>query len=179
MSCTTEPLQALTCARAIRTRAQWPRRGFTLIELLVVVAIIATLAAVVAPSIFRNVGDAKVASARTQLEVFALALSQYRLDNGSLPSTAQGLAALRALPTVPDVDGNLPGNWRGPYLARVLPLDPWGRSYVYLAPGLVNAGSYDLHTLGRDGRLGGEGEDADLTSWGGPVGVPPAGEGGA
>lgn len=110
MSCTTEPLQVLARLRANRARAHEPRRGFTLIELLVVVAIIATLAAVVAPSIFRNVGDAKTASARTQLEVFALALSQYRLDNGSLPSTEQGLAALRALPTVPDAEGNLPGN---------------------------------------------------------------------
>lgn len=151
--------------------------GFTLIELLVVVAIIATLAAVVAPSIFRNVGDAKSASARTQLEVFALALSQYRLDNGTLPTTEQGLSALRLQPSTPDADGNLPANWRGPYLSRVVPLDPWGRSYVYHAPGVANADAYDLYTLGRDGRAGGEGEDADLTSWGGPVGTPEAADG--
>src|SRR2546430_147272 len=72
-----------------------PRRGFTLIELLVVIAIIATLAAVVAPSIFRNVGDAKVSAAKSQIELLALALNSYRLDNDVFPSTDQGLEALR------------------------------------------------------------------------------------
>lgn len=151
------------------------RVGFTLIELLVVVAIIATLAAVVAPAIFQNVGDAKSASARTQLDVFGLALAQYRLDNGTFPATEQGLAALRILPTAPDDEGNPPSNWRGPYLMRIVPPDPWGRPYVYLAPGRMNPAGYDLYTLGRDGRVGGEGEDADLTSWGGPVEGAPEG----
>lgn len=147
----------------------WRRLGFTLMELLVVVAIIATLAAVVAPAIFGNVSDAKLASARSQIEVFGLALSQYRLDNGVYPTTEQGLAALRILPTVPDAAGNPPPNWRGPYLTRVVPLDPWGKPYVYLAPGRINVTGYDLYTLGRDGLPGGTGEDSDVTSWGGPV----------
>jgi general secretion pathway protein G len=141
------------------------RGGFTLIELIVVIAVIATLAAVVAPAVFRNVGDAKVSAAKSQLEVFALALSAYRLDNDNFPTSDQGLAALRTLPTV----GDPPRNWRGPYLSKVVPLDPWGRPYVYVSPGTVNAESYDLYTLGRDGKPGGDGEDADLTSWGGPV----------
>ena len=142
-----------------------PRRGFTLIELLVVIAIIATLAAVVAPAVFRNVGDAKVNAARSQIELFALALDAYRLDNDVYPETVQGLAALRTLPPT----GEAPRNWRGPYLRKTVPPDPWGRAYVYVSPGVENAASYDLYTLGRDGKTGGEGEDADLTSWGEPV----------
>lgn len=145
------------------------REGFTLLELLVVIAIIATLAAVVAPSVFRNVGDAKTASAKSQIEIFGLALNQYRLDVGAYPSTNQGLDALRTQPTTGGDDGMPPANWRGPYLSRIVPSDPWGRPYVYRAPGVVNPDSYDLYSLGKDGKPGGDGEDTDITSWGGPV----------
>src|SRR5579871_6108620 len=100
------------------------RRAFTLIELIVVIAIIATLAAVVAPQVFRNVGDAKVGAAKSQIEVFALALNAYRLDNDNFPTSDQGLEALRTAPTT----GDPTRNWRGPYLSRVVPLDPWGRA---------------------------------------------------
>lgn len=141
------------------------RRAFTLIELIVVIAIIATLAAVVAPAIFQNVGDAKIGAAKSQIELFGLALNAYRLDNDRFPTSDQGLEALRTMP----VGGDVPRNWRGPYLMRVVPLDPWGRAYVFVSPGLGNPKSYDLYTLGRDGRPGGTDEDADVTSWGGPV----------
>ena len=141
------------------------RSGFTLIELIVVIAIIATLASVVGPSLFGNVGDAKVNAARSQLQIFALALDSYRLDNDQYPSTDQGLSALRALP----LSGEPPKNWRGPYLRQGVPLDPWGRAYLFASPGIANPAGYDLYTLGRDGRVGGEGEDADVTSWNGPV----------
>jgi general secretion pathway protein G len=140
-------------------------RGFTLIELLVVIAIIATLAAVVAPAVFRNVGDAKTSAAKSQIEIFAIALNSYRLDNDEYPTAERGLEALRTLPA----GGEVPRNWKGPYLSRVVPLDPWGRPYIYVAPGTENPTSFDLYTLGRDGKPGGEGEDADITSWGGPV----------
>ena len=56
-----------------------------------------------------------------------------------------------------------------PYLRKVVPNDPWGRPYVYVSPGKENPTTYDLYSLGRDGKVGGEGEDADITSWGGPV----------
>ena len=141
------------------------RKGFTLIELIVVIAIIATLAAVVAPTIFRNVGDAKVDAAKSQIESMSLALSSYRLDNDAFPTTEQGLEALRTIPT----QGDAVKGWRGPYLAKAVPLDPWGRRYVYRYPGVENLSSFDLYTLGRDGKPGGDGEDADVTSWGGEV----------
>lgn len=142
-----------------------PGAGFTLIEMLVVLAIIATLAAIVGPSIFRNTGDAKVQAARTQIEMLGLALETYRLDNDAYPSRDQGLSALRERP----VAGEPPRNWRGPYLRRVVPDDPWGKAYAYIAPGLENPSGYDLYTLGRDGKVGGDAEDADITSWGGPL----------
>ena len=141
------------------------RGGFTLIELLVVIAIIATLAAVVAPAVFRNVGDAKVSAAKSQIEILAMALNAYRLDNDVYPAADQGLEALRTMPA----SGDAPRDWKGPYLARLVPLDPWGRPYVYLSPGRENPTSFDLYTLGRDGKVGGVGEDADVTSWGGSV----------
>ncbi len=137
------------------------RRGFTLIELLVVISVIAILAATVAPAVFRNVGDAKVAAAKADIETIGLALDGYALHNDHYPSTAQGLAALITLPT-----GSPPARgWRGPYLKKGVPSDPWGNPFQYQSPGRANPSSYDLLSLGRDGRLGGSGEDQDLTSW--------------
>ena len=141
------------------------RSGFTLIELLVVIAIIATLAAVVAPSLFGNVGEARRSTAKSQLEIIALALDAYRLDNDEFPTTQQGIDALRAIP----VTGTPPTNWKGPYLRQNIPLDPWKRPFVYISPGVSNPTAYDLYTLGKDGKNGGSGEDADVTSWNGPV----------
>jgi general secretion pathway protein G len=138
------------------------RRGFTLIELIVVIAIIATLASLVAPSVFRNTGDAKITAARAQVEMLGIALETYRLDAGSYPSTTDGLHALVERP----VGSASPNTWRGPYLKRAVPLDPWGRPYVYGNAGRQSGGTleYELSSLGRDGREGGEGEDADVTA---------------
>ena len=141
------------------------RDGFTLIALLVVIAIIAAVAWVVGPSILGNVGHARASAARSQLQIFALALDSYRLDNNAYPTSAQGLEALRTLPTT----GDATASWRGPYLRQAVPADPWGRPYAYVSPGVANPTGYDLYTLGRDGRPGGSGEDADVTSWNGVV----------
>lgn len=139
------------------------RAGFTLIEVIVVLAIIGTLAMLVGPSVFRNVGDANVVAARSQVETLAVAVETWRLDMHAYPSTDEGLAALVVRPE------RTPEKWRGPYLRKAVPLDPWGRPYKYISPGLANRESYDLYSLGRDGLAGGAGEDADITSWGGEV----------
>jgi general secretion pathway protein G len=103
-------------------------------ELIVVIAVIATLAALVGPSVFRSAGDAKTSAARSQIEVFALALNAFRLDNDVFPTTEQGLYALRALPT----GGEPPRAWRGPYVSKEIAPDPWGRPWMYLSPGVAN-----------------------------------------
>jgi len=136
------------------------RAGFTLIEILVVIVVIAILATLVAPNIFQHVGAAKGATAKSQIEMLGAALDAYRLDNGRYPTTEQGLASLWEKPQI-----DPPANWRGPYLRKPVPPDPWGRPYNYMAPGQVNPQGYDLLTLGADGKPGGEGEDADITSW--------------
>ncbi len=135
--------------------------GFTLIEILVVIAVIAMLAALVGPNVFQHVGTARDATARSQIEMLGAALDAYRLDNARYPTTEQGLRALQTRPTTDPV----PNNWRGPYLRKDVPTDPWGGAYLYVAPGEVNTNGYDLVSLGADGEPGGEGEDADITSW--------------
>ena len=146
---------------AQRTGGRAARGGFTLIEILVVIVVLAILATLVAPNVFRHVGSARDATARSQIEMFGAALDAYRLDNGRYPTTEQGLAALWREPAAEP----RPRNWRGPYLRKDVPLDPWGFPYVYRAPGAANPTTYDLLSHGGDGREGGEGENADLTSW--------------
>jgi len=136
-------------------------QGFTLIEILVVIIVLGLLAALVGPRILGRVSEARSATARTQIDLLGLALDNYRLDNGVYPTTEQGLAALQEKPSREP----LPLNWRGPYLKKAVPLDPWGRPYLYKSPGEHNPTGYDLFTFGRDGQPGGEDEDVDITSW--------------
>ena len=132
-------------------------RGFTLLELLVVMVIIGLLASYVAPRFFDQVGKSEVKTARAQLDAFDKALATYRLDTGHFPTTEQGLKALVERP------GDEP-KWSGPYLAKALPPDPWGRPYLYRQPG--DAGhDYELLSLGKDGQRGGSGENADISVW--------------
>ncbi|WP_269532479.1 type II secretion system major pseudopilin GspG [Chitinimonas sp. BJYL2] len=130
--------------------------GFTLLELLVVLLIVALLAGFVGPKLFDKVSRAKTQTAQGQLKLIADALDQYRLDTGRYPSTEQGLAALVSKPADQ-------ATWRGPYLAKGVPNDPWDKPYTYQAPGTTH--DYELLTLGADGKAGGSGEDADVDFW--------------
>ena len=137
------------------------RPAFTLIEVLVVVVIIAVLASLVAPNVFRHVDTAKNVAAQAQISTLGAALDAYRLDNGRYPTTEQGLAALWQTPTTEP----RPSNWRGPYLRQPPPVDPWGAPYVYRNPGDHTPNGFDLSSMGADGQPNGTGDAADITSW--------------
>src|SRR5678815_3108978 len=109
-----------------RRRRRGLRSGFTLIEILVVIVVIAILATLVAPNVFQHVGAAKSATAKSQIEMLTTTLDAYRLNNGSYPSTEQGLQALYERPAI-----DPPSNWAGPYLRKPVPLDPWEHAYIY------------------------------------------------
>ena len=130
--------------------------GFTLLELLVVMVILGLLVGYVAPKYFAQVGKSEVKTARAQIEALEKALDMYRLDTGHYPTTEQGLAALNARPQ------NEP-RWSGPYLKKEVPLDPWGKPYLYKTPG-EKGNDFDLISLGKDGRPVGEGESADISN---------------
>jgi general secretion pathway protein G len=136
-------------------------RGFTLIELLVVIVVIGVLATLVAPNVFSHIGAAKDATARSQIEMLGAALDAYRLDTGRYPTTQQGLSALWTAPSAEP----RPTNWRGPYLRKDVPLDPWRSPYIYKSPAEQSRGGYDLVSYGEDGKPGGEGNAADIASW--------------
>lgn len=134
------------------------KSGFTLIEIMIVVIILAILAAAVIPRLTGRTQQAKVSRAQSDLETISLALDLYAIDNGFFPSTSQGLQALRIRPSSPPV----PTNWRGPYLKKSLPKDPWGNPYKYVSPGIHNKVDYDLVSFGEDGTEGG---DDDICNW--------------
>ncbi len=132
-------------------------RGFTLIEIMVVIVILGVLAAIAVPRIMSKPDEARVKAAQTEIAQLLQALDLYRLDNQRYPSTEQGLAALARMPTVEPV----PTNWKA-YLKQP-PVDPWGRPYQYLNPGV--RGEIDVFSLGTDGQPGGEGVAADIGNW--------------
>jgi general secretion pathway protein G len=130
--------------------------GFTLLELLVVMVIIGLLVGYVAPKYFAQVGKSEVKTTKAQLEALEKALDMYRLDTGHYPATEIGLGALNTRPQ------NEP-KWNGPYLKKDVPTDAWGRPFVYKYPGEHT--DFDLMSMGKDGKPGGDGEDADITNW--------------
>ena len=129
--------------------------GFTLMELLVVLVIVGLLAAFVGPLIYQRISLAKQTAARSQIESFATALDTYLIDVGQFPTTEQGLGSLRTNPGE--------ATWKGPYLRKEVPLDPWGAAYVYCALG--RSGGYEIISYGSDRIEGGTDDAADIESW--------------
>jgi general secretion pathway protein G len=133
------------------------RAGFTLVEMLVVLVIIGLIMGLVGPRVLNYLTDAREKTARLQIESFSNALDLFYIDAGRYPTSAEGLGALAQRPPGIDV-------WNGPYVkGGSVPKDPWGNAYVYRSPG--QHGNYDIVSLGSDGRDGGEGSNADVTSW--------------
>lgn len=134
-------------------------RGFTLIEILVVVVIIGILAAVVVPRFMDEPDRARVTKAQQDIQAIVTALNLYRLDNHVYPSTEQGLEALVDKPTGrPEAP-----NWKSGGYLDSMPVDPWGRTYRYLNPGVHS--EVDVWTNGADGNPGGEGINAEIGNW--------------
>jgi general secretion pathway protein G len=132
-------------------------RGFSLIELIVVLVILGLLAAVVGPRVYDKLARGKEQIAKIQIKELEGALQLFSFDNGRYPNTGEGLEALIRNP------GNLE-SWNGPYLEKAnLPMDPWGKPFVFRSPGQF--GDFDLFSFGPDGVEGGEDENADIGNW--------------
>ena len=133
--------------------------GFTLVEVMVAVVIIGLLATVVMINVLPALDRAKTEKARADIATLEQAIETYRLENQTFPVTEQGLDALTKAPA----GLAHPENYRpGGYIKR-LPEDPWGKAYQYAAPG--RTGAFDVYSLGADGKVGGEGHDADIGNW--------------
>lgn len=130
------------------------RSGFTLIELLLVLVILAVLAAVVVPKFTNRSEQARITAANTDISNLGVSLDAFEIDAGRFPSSDEGLRALVQQPSSAR-------SWKGPYIKRGVPNDPWGNPYAYQYPGQHNVSSYDLHSMGPDGHEGGD----DIDNW--------------
>ncbi|MBI9084281.1 MAG: type II secretion system major pseudopilin GspG [Desulfobacterales bacterium] len=135
--------------------------GFTLIELMVVIVILGILAMYIAPKIMGRPDEARQVKARMDIASLETTLKLYKLDNGTYPTTEQGLQALISKPD----SGPGSRNWReGGYLEKSkVPKDPWGNEFIYLSPGAH--GDFDIICYGADGISGGEGINQDINNW--------------
>jgi general secretion pathway protein G len=141
--------------RTTRTSRRRRHSAFTLIELLLVLVILAVLAAVVVPKFTKRGEQARVTAAKADIASIEVALDAFEIDNGRYPSAQEGLIVLTEQPAGMD-------SWKGPYLKRAAPKDPWGNPYVYRCPGQHNTQGYDLFSFGPDVQEGGT---DDVTNW--------------
>jgi len=130
------------------------KSAYTMVEILCVIVIIGALASMVAPRLAGHSEKTRRAAARVDIDAaIATALKLYEINTGSLPTTQEGLAVLWERPANAS-------DWNGPYLNNK-PVDPWGRAYRYVSPGVHRPQDYDLSSLGRDGTQSAD----DVTNW--------------
>jgi len=136
-------------------------KGFSLIEIMVVIVILGILAGLVAPRLMNRTEEAQLVKAKVDIESIITALKLYKLDNGSYPTTEQGLSALIEAPSTEP----LPRKYqKGGYLEKgSVPKDPWSNEYIYLSPGVHD--DFDIISYGKDKVPGGEEENKDINSW--------------
>jgi len=151
------PPATLSRRHVIRGGRRAAEAGFTLVEMLVVLVIIGLLVSLVGPKVFNQLADAKVKTAKVQIQSFANGLDLFFIDFGRYPSSSEGLQALYETPAGAS-------NWNGPYLrGNNVPKDPWGTAYVYRSPG--HGRPYEITSLGPEKREGGTGNAAAINSW--------------
>jgi general secretion pathway protein G len=131
------------------------QEGFTLIELLLVLVILASLAAIVVPKFTKRSEQAKITAATTDIANIEVALDAFEIDTGRYPTNSEGIRALIEQPS--NADG-----WKGPYLKRGVPKDPWGNEYLYKQPGQHSQYGYDLSSNGPDGQ---QNSEDDIVNW--------------
>jgi len=129
------------------------QRGFTLVELLLVLVILALIAGLVLPGIIGKAESAKVKAAAAQISRISMSVESFYLDTGNTPASLEEL--------VKEPSGVT--GWTGPYIKNSLLKDPWGQPYQYTIPG--EHGDFDIQSFGADRQRGGEGRNADITSW--------------
>ncbi len=139
---------------SVLTERRKSESGFTLIELIVVLVILGLLAAVVVPNITKHLSKSKEQIARIQVTELEGALHMFAFDIGRYPTNSEGLEALVSNP------GNVEA-WKGPYINKALPMDPWGKPYVYRNPG-THGTEFDLYSLGVAGV---EGQGGEIGNW--------------
>ncbi|WP_042150669.1 MULTISPECIES: type II secretion system major pseudopilin GspG [unclassified Pseudoalteromonas] len=124
-------------------------KGFSLMELMIVLIILGLLGSLVAPKLFSKVSSSKKKAAVAQMQMFETAIDTYRLDIGTVPANLQELRA------------SSNPSWDGPYLPKEIPMDPWGKPYIYTVPG-QNGNPYGIMSYGLDGQPGGNDENMDV-----------------
>ena len=134
------------------------RKAFTIIEILVVVFLISLLAVLMLPRFIGQAESAKKAMVQPRMAIVEQALTAFWTTCGRFPSQSEGLEVLIKVPS------NLSDKFQQPLLREGGILDPWGNPFEYVYPGKDNPGSYDLISRGKDGKVGGTGENEDISN---------------